>query len=31
MIEQGDLEGKYHFNAESGLIEFDEGAVEEAQ
>jgi uncharacterized protein YlxW (UPF0749 family) len=30
LIEMGELEGKYHFNAENGLIEFDKGALEEA-
>ena len=29
--ENSSLEGKYHFNVETGLIEFDEGALEEAQ
>ena len=32
LIDQSEgLEGKYHFNAESGLIEFDAGALEQAQ
>ena len=29
--ENSSLEGKYHFNVETGLIEFDDGALEEAQ
>ena len=31
LIDKGGLEGQYHFNAETGLIEFDEGALEAAQ
>ena len=31
LIDAGGLEGKYGFNAETGLIEFQDGALEEAQ
>lgn len=31
IIDLGGMEGKYHFNTETGLIEFEDGALEESQ